>query len=440
MRAAEKAPQTVKDGQMQDLLSQLSPPIAIAIIVAGVLALVGVVLLARRRRRQAPPDEASTGGLGGPIDYTSLPLNEEPQSFRDRFNNLSVAGKLLTILVPILVMLSLVVLLISLMPGENQQAAPLPTLEPVTVSFNSEPAVIRVNPSQVIGFRVETSGLPSGSELRVEMREDGQPFPWINPELARATVLTSGAADVQVPRAENAPNPTEGKNYTIVVTAPGGVSQEARLVVPQQFADSFYGIAVASEPTPTTAPTNTPEPTAAPDATPEPTPEPTPALPTGAPATVSNGGNVRALPFIGAENRVGGVSAGDQLQLIVRTPNAEWYRVRFTDVDDGLEKLGWISASLLSIDPANAGNVPVAPIVSVFQNGAVYEQPDLSSTQIDRVNAAADIRSSEVVELLRKTADRSWYEVTNVRGITGWVPAELLGIPPEVDADVPVAE
>lgn len=425
---------------MQDLLSQLSAPIAIAIIIAGIIILAGVILLARRRRQQPPADSTPSVGLGGPIDYTSIPLDEGPQSFRDRFNNLSVAGKLLAVLAPVLLLLFLAVMVITLLPGDGQQQAAIPTVEPVTVSFNSEPTVIRVEPSPAIGFRLETSGLGNGTELSIEMREDGQPFGWINPDLATATVLSSGAADVQVARAEGAPQPTEGRSYTIVVTAPGGITQEAPLVVPALFADAFYG-QLAAAPTATARPTEAPTTAATAEPTPEATAEPTAAaLPTGVPAGVANGGNVRALPFLNAENRVGGVNAGDQVQLVARTPNGAWYQIRFTNVDNDAERLGWISASLLTIEPTTAAGVPIAPIVSVFENGALYEQPDLSSTQIDRVNGSrADIPGSEVVELLRKNAEGSWYEVTNVRGITGWVPAELLGIPPELAAEVPAA-
>jgi len=429
---------------MQALLNQLSPEIAIAIIVVGFLFLIGVVFLARRRRR-APAEDGGQTDVVSPIDYTAIPLDEGPQSFRDRFNNLSLAGKLLAVLAPILLILFLVVLVLTLGSGGQQTAGPLPTPVPVQLSFSSEPTVIRVDPSQVIGFRVTTTGIPAGTELAVEMREDGQPFPWINPELARATVLSSGAADVQVPRAENAPRPSEGRAYTLVVTGPDGVSQEAPIIVPQLFANAFFGAGAVAEATveATVEPTAeaTVEPTA--EVTVEPTVEATPTaeLPTGVPAGVRNGGNVRALPFLAAENRVGGVNAGDQVQLVQRTPNGAWYRVRFTNADDGAERLGWISASLLTVEPTAAAGVPVAPVVSVFEAGPVYEQPDLSSTQIDRINGSqADIPGSEVVELLRKSADGTWYEVRNVRDITGWVPAASLGIPPELGDEVPVAQ
>jgi hypothetical protein len=43
------------------------------------------------------------------------------------------------------------------------------------------------------------------------------------------------------------------------------------------------------------------------------------------------------------------------------------------------------------------------------------------------------------VELTQRTADGSWYEATNARGISGWIAGELLGIPDEVAQAVPVA-
>jgi flagellar FliL protein len=77
--------------------------------------------------------------------------------------------------------------------------------------------------------------------------------------------------------------------------------------------------------------------------------------------------------------------------------------------------------------------VPVANIVTVFVTGPIYERADTASTEIDRVN------QDEVVQLLQRSAAGDWYQVTNVRDITGWAPAELLGIPEEVAAAVPVA-
>jgi SH3-like domain-containing protein len=184
---------------------------------------------------------------------------------------------------------------------------------------------------------------------------------------------------------------------------------------------------VVTPPTPTEDPTVTPAPEATPEATPEVTPTAAAAaLPEGPPASVTNGGNVRRLPIIVADNVVGGINAGEQVQLIARTPNAQWFRVRTIR-----DEVGWVSATLIGV-PAGT-DVPVANVVTVFVTGAIYERPDTASTEVDRVNR------DEVVELLQRTAAGDWYQVTNVRQITGWAPAELLGIPDEVAAQVPVA-
>ncbi|NJO83493.1 MAG: SH3 domain-containing protein, partial [Blastochloris sp.] len=255
---------------MQDLLSQLSTPLAIALIIAGILALVGVVFLARRRRRQAPPDETVVGGVGGPIDYTSIPLDEEPQSFRERFNNLSVAGKVLAILVPILAFLVLIVLVTLLLPDAPEEVALIPTPVPVSMRFASEPAVIRIDPSQAVGLTLNTTGLDDGTELTVQMTEDGEPFMWLNPEFTTITVRRD-RAEAQIPRAEESPIPVEGRLYELVVTSSdGAVNAQAPLLIPSIYVDAFYGLNVAQAATATPRPSATPEPTVegAPTATP----------------------------------------------------------------------------------------------------------------------------------------------------------------------------
>uniref|UniRef100_UPI0013EA4AE2 SH3 domain-containing protein n=1 Tax=Candidatus Chloroploca sp. Khr17 TaxID=2496869 RepID=UPI0013EA4AE2 len=164
------------------------------------------------------------------------------------------------------------------------------------------------------------------------------------------------------------------------------------------------------------------------EATPEPEPEPPPEpeLPTGVPVGVVNGGNVRRLPAL-VDNVIGGISAGEEVQLLERTPNGAWYRVR-TERDE----VGWVSVTLLNVPPGT--DVPVATVVSVFVDGSVYAAANTSSAVVDQVNR------NEVVALTRKTADGAWYEVTTVRDISGWVAANLLGIPDDVAAAVPVAE
>jgi flagellar FliL protein len=135
---------------------------------------------------------------------------------------------------------------------------------------------------------------------------------------------------------------------------------------------------------------------------------------------------VRRLPIVTADNVIGGVNAGEPVQLIARTPNGQWYRVRTVR-----DEIGWVSATLIQV-PGEA-QVPVAPVVTVFVNGPLFEQPDSTSAELDRVN------QNEVVELTQRSADGLWYQATTVRGVSGWVAAELLGIPDEVAQSVPVA-
>lgn len=423
---------------MQDLLSQLDPPLAIGLIVIGLLALVAVVILARRRRRQVEPEEpeGAPSNLGGLIDYTTL-QDDEPQSWRDRFNNLSLAGKILVALIPLLALLGLAVLILLTLPPGEPSAGPPPTTVPISLTV-TKADLVRVDPEQAVLIEAQTTGLGNDTEVVAEMLADGEPFAWLNPEQARGTVINN-RVEIRANRVDGAPTPQSNVNYTVIVrTSDGQTVGEAPFLVPSIYADAFFsGNQVAQEPTatPQAQPTATPQPTPEPGVTPEPTAEPEPTLPTGPAGAVANGGNVRALPQITADNVIGGVNAGEDVQLLARTPNQLWYRIRTIR-----DEIGWVSASLLTVDPAVAAQIPTAAVVSVFQNGPVFEQPDANSTQIDRVNAAAEIANSEVVELLRKTADAAWYEVTNARNVTGWVQAELLGIPPDVAAQVPVAE
>jgi hypothetical protein len=423
---------------MQDLLNNLNPTIAIILIVAGVLALVIVVILIRRlRQRQAPLDDTlgSSPGLSGPVDYTSLPVDDEPSGWRERFAKLSLAGKILIILVPILALLGLLVLVLTLLPSGNvaQQPSDFPIEAPAEASLTVTKAdVIRGTPV-TIRVAAETTGLDDGTEVTIELLEDGESINFLNPQNAIAQV-SDNKIEKDVSKLDAAPSLQQSASYTLrVSTSDGAAAGELELTIPPNFVAAVYEQQAA--PTATLTPTTAPTPTAlAVEETPEaPTATPVPEV-DGPDVSVANGGNVRSLPIVNPNNRIGGVDAGNTVKLLEQTPNGLWYRISFTNTDDGQQTTGWISASLLSISADVATQVPVATIVSVFVNGAVYENPDLSSTERDRVNV------DEVVSLKQKTAEGDWYEVENVRGIVGWVPAGLLGIPEDVAAQVPVAE
>ncbi|WP_129630336.1 SH3 domain-containing protein [Candidatus Oscillochloris fontis] len=419
---------------MQDLLSRLNPIIAIILIVAGVIALVVVVILARRLRRGQPSLDESvsvTPTLGGTVDYTSLPLDEEPTGWRDRFAKLSLAGKILLILVPILVVLGLLVLILTLLGGNQlppPPPLPSPTPEPISLTL-TKADIIRVTPItlSVVGT---TTGLPDTTEVSVELLADGAPVAYFDPDLSIGRV-NAGRIDIKATKLEGADPLLNGVVYMVRATTSGGeVSAEWPLGIPASYAPDIFG-AGELEPTPTLEPTSTPFVTTEETATPEITP--TLVTLVGTEATIANGGNVRALPFVMPNNRVGGVDAGNQVRIIEQTPNGEWYRISFINTDDGQQKDGWISASLLSISAELKAQVPVATIVSVFADGTVYAEANTTSNPVDQVNL------NEVVNLKQKTAAADWYEIETVRGNSGWVPARLLGIPADVAAKVPVA-
>jgi hypothetical protein len=105
-----------------------------------------------------------------------------------------------------------------------------------------------------------------------------------------------------------------------------------------------------------------PEPTAAP------TPLPTLQAVAEITGTVRVTGNVRAFPVQNQNNRIGGVTEGDEVIFLSRTPDGQWYRLRLgqrhangskINNPDGSEN-GWVRSSLLSEPPAD---VPVEEVV-----------------------------------------------------------------------------
>ena len=405
--------------------------VVVAIIIGGV----AFFLVRRLRNPHSSLNDALGPDFDARRDYTSEVL-EEPDGWRERFNKLSVAGKILLVMVPVLVILGLVAFILFLRPQSGPPLAPTPTPIPVTLTVSSA-TVVSPKPLS-ISVTVKTTGLADGISVTAELQEDDQPFVWLNPERASGVVRNNQAEISKVERAANAATPTEGRTYTVIVRSPDGTaSTPFKLKIPESggIATAFY-----ERPSGTTSPTPTEEPTAtvAPvtpgaDVTPEPTVVATPTLTatatsglSGATASVVNGGNVRRMPIVMTSNVVGGINAGEQVQVLERTPNRAWYRVRTVR-----DELGWVSAGLVRL-PAGT-QIPVAKVVTVFKSGPMYEQAESTSTETDRVN------KGEVVELLQRTTDGTWYQIMNVRDIKGWVEVRLLGIPADVAATVDVA-
>ncbi len=413
---------------MQTTLNQIPTPLAIGLIVLGIVIILLVVLIVRRRRAsQAPPPVPEIPPTT--IDYTAIPL-EEPQSWQDRLRNLSLAAKLLFILIPILFCMGIGILVLSLSNDQTAAPPPTPTPSPIPVTLTIEDAtIVRANPL-TLSVRVRSTGLPDNTELQVELRADGQPLRWFDP--ARRIQIRRDRGDFREAKLPDGDPTPEGRKYTVVVSTPdGSLSAEAELEVLPTFAAAFYGVEPTPSPSPTLSATATPTvivvqetPTPLP-----PTATPTPALPTGQPVAVINGGNVRKLPYTGVNNVIGGINAGEQVQILARTPNALWYYVRTIR-----NEVGWVSRTLIAVTDLIAAETPVANVVSVFVSGSIYLAADTGSAVIDQVNPP------EVVELFERTADGTWYRVRTVRDREGWVQASLLGIPDDVAAQVPVTK
>jgi len=176
---------------------------------------------------------------------------------------------------------------------------------------------------------------------------------------------------------------------------------------------------------------------------------------------VFNGGNVRAAPNLQGQV-LDQINAGETVSLLAQNSGGTWYQI--TNVR-GIT--GWVSVTLLEVSletrrsvPVSDSPVPVPPAATltalpvpptqpaatsvavtpssgltaiVFNGGNVRAAPNLSGQVLDQINAR------ESVTLLAKTADGRWYQITNVRGVTGWVNSTLLTVDPEVARRVPVA-
>ena len=70
-------------------------------------------------------------------------------------------------------------------------------------------------------------------------------------------------------------------------------------------------------------------------------------------ATVFNGGNVREAPVSGRP--IDQVNASETVQLLAKNADGSWYQIK-----TARNVTGWVSQTLLTIDPAVAQQVPVA--------------------------------------------------------------------------------
>jgi hypothetical protein len=411
-------------------------PLIIVVIVLVLVLLIAIPVLIRRRRASAdevlpPPD------VGSQVDYTSLPY-EEPTTVADRFRNASIGTKLLLFLVPFVLIVGGVIAYIALFSGGVDGGATTQNVPQYTITD------VKANVAGANKIRVQAdTNLPDGVQVTVVLREGGQDFAWIASDSASARV-NSQRIETTVDKADGAPTPREGQEYTVVLSAAADgqtiKTDPALLDIPAPVRAPFFGIVAAATSTPTSKPTAAPSastPTAVPAAT------AAPAAATAAPeltATVFNGGNIRPQPQLGACNGCPQLHAGETVTLLEKTEDGRWYRVKAPGGE------GWVSVTLLRIDgdvarqvPIEGQSTPPTPgaasglTATVFHGGNVRETP-VTGRPLDQIN------SGETVQLIGKTADGRWYKITNIRGITGWVSVTLLTIDGDVAKQVPIAK
>jgi hypothetical protein len=409
----------------------LQNPIVLVVVVIVLLILIAIPVLLRRRRASQeellPPPE-----LGQAVDYTSLPY-EEPTSLGDRLREAPIGVKLLLALVPIAVIVAAVVLWLTFFNKTGPGVAVAPTPGP-------PPTITNVKATLASASRIVVdadTNLPDATQVSAAMKENDQDFPWFNKDVI-SSKISDGRISVVLEKAKDAPKPTSNQEQfvTLIVTVGEQVisSEPAKITVPALYKADFYGQAVAVQPTaaPTTAPTAAP--TSAP-ATPTALVEPTATATATLTATVFNGGNIRKEPQVG-NNVLGQLHADEVVTLLERTNDSAWYRVKAPEAE------GWVSATLLTIDPEVAKQVSTATpantglSATVFNGGNVRERP-VTGKPLDQINAG------ETVQLLAKTSDGGWYQISYTRDgkpITGWVSVTLLTIDSAVAKQVPIAK
>jgi uncharacterized protein YgiM (DUF1202 family) len=172
---------------------------------------------------------------------------------------------------------------------------------------------------------------------------------------------------------------------------------------------------------------------------------PGPETPSGLTTTVFNGGNVRPGPGLSFNPPLDQVNAGETVTLLSKTDDGQWFRITN---ERGIT--GWVNRTLLNLSVELVDQVPVAgteegPITTgtpsptglkatVSNGGNVRAAPNLSGRVLDQINA------NEEVELLAKTANGQWYQIKNIRDVTGWVSSTLLTVDPDVAEQVPVGQ
>ncbi len=436
---------------------------------ALLVLLIGGYLIYKRRSKSSDALTLPPPDLGDLVDYTQ---EESPtsNSLVDRFRALSLPGKILLGLLPILGLISLGAagfFALSLFSPRNRTPPPPPPMLAISKSDLVNPTTINVV--------AQGSNIPDGTALQFELLANEQPVTWAASDEASLT-MNGGALDVRLNRGADAA--AVDCTQDLAVRLSGTVNGQPivasnEFFVPPLFEPDFCA---SSEPTP--VPTRTPRPTAATSPTPA-GEQPTVALPSptaesvpsqGIAVQVGNGGNVRIAPS-GEAGIVTQIALGETVDVLGRLADSSWYRIRTAA---GLE--GWTFAGALNPPADLIEQIPVQDAAGVAQEPPAdpAQQPTtrpptpedlLTPTTAASANAAAsgdpvqvqvgnggNVRAEptsnapvvaqivlgQTVDVLGRLADNSWYRIRTPDGVEGWTFAGALNPPAEVINQIPV--
>jgi hypothetical protein len=154
-------------------------------------------------------------------------------------------------------------------------------------------------------------------------------------------------------------------------------------------------------------------------------------------ARVVNGGNIRQTPDKKGVV-LGQLHAGQVVTLEQRTINGLWYYVTAPEAS------GWVHASLLRISPAAAshvfvnGEATLAKPVSEQLSATVINGGNRRSAPYVKSDVLGQVHVGQIIQLLARTKNGTWYYARCECGARGWVHASLLKIDPKVARKVPV--
>ncbi len=410
--------------------------IVIILMGIGVIA-IGAFMFIRWQRSQSagdlpPPD------IGELVDYTSQP-EEEPKTLQERLSDLSTPVKILLGLVPVLLLLIIgVVVVMSLPePATDVQTADEPGTNVEAAAPSIDITQARMSNDSTINLRADTT-LSDGTDVQVELLADDEPLAWLDSE-ATSIAVENGSISARLDKASDAETAEQGAELQIRLSAEVNddtVDATAELDL-RSYADAVYAEPTPAPPTATPTPevVEEEEPTPAPEPEPEPTSQPQPAT---IAVTVGNGGNVRAAPTVDSDV-VGGIVLGDTVEVVQKTPDGFWYEIITPQ-----GTTGWTSDAALAPDPAQVAQIPtqgqdgsaqVNPgdmVGTVAYGGNMRASPNLSAPVVDLVDIG------ETLQLMAKTSDGIWYQVTAPDNQVGWVHVSLLSIDPVVISQVPI--